>query len=106
MIMENEVIKTIKMWIEHPGLFGMNKISDLDLMLRGYEFGLLSTKNDKELKQLVDFRNHFRVFVQKKCETTIDYDWVKLIELNSGPSDSHTLKLFNQWFKEFLSSST
>lgn len=85
----------IKLLATKSGMFTINRIEDLYLMLNGY---LIASNN----RSYDDFILSFNDFVLKKYKIEEDVHWCRLIRFYSG-SDSHSLELFRSLFDEFLS---
>jgi hypothetical protein len=80
--------------LSKPGMFGINRVEDINLMILGYSFASV----DNELSEMMI---EFTDFVNNNFEFTESFGWVKLIRLYSG-SDSHSIQLFAEIFKRFL----
>jgi hypothetical protein len=90
---------TIKMLLEKPGLFGINKIEDIYYFILGYDMCI--TSNDLEENDYSYFKDNFRDFVNKDFDSDQNHDWAKLIRLYSG-SDTHSIQLFTSLFNKFI----
>ena len=84
----------IKVITERPAMYGVNRIEDLYLIIRGFLYA--HTKTDLE-----DLMYNFRIFVNEKWDCKEDAEWCRLIRFYSG-SDQHSLELFKSLWEEFV----
>ena len=82
--------------IERPGMYLVNNVEELSLIIYGYLMG----KGDVDCIELM---SEFRDFVNKECKTDKkrDHNWPRLVRFYSG-SDAHSLTLFRHLFDKFL----
>ena len=80
--------------LKTPGLFQVNRIEDLDLIITGYKCAV----NEVELE---DFIADFRAYVNKRFESSEDVHWVRWIRFRAA-SDMHSLELGKSVFSEFI----
>jgi len=86
--------------VNKPGMFNVNNIEDLHLILFGYSSGLGSSIGPCE--NLSEMLSAFRVFINNEFETKGDYDWPRVIRFYSA-GDQHSIELFKLKFDQFLS---
>ncbi len=96
----NHFIKFINAINERPGMYGVNRVEEMGLVILGYKYAIFE-KEENEL--LTQFMVEFREFVNHRYEHKDNFDWVKLIRLYSG-SDSHTREMFADLFNQFIES--
>ena len=85
----------IKLISTRPGMYGINRVEDINFMIYGF---LYASKSEIHGNCISGFGE----FVIKKYELKEDIHWCRLIRFYST-SDSHSLKLFRNLFEEFLS---
>jgi hypothetical protein len=89
-------------WLQHvvnkPGMYQVNNIEDLGLIMSGY---LIGAAHMGDVEALSAFLSDFRSFVNKHFETTFDYDLERLIRFNSS-GDKGSLVLFKELFDKFV----
>lgn len=94
---ENEVkfIEVIRSILKRPGMYQVNKVEDLYYIILGYS---ISETGNLINDILFKFRQHVNI----EFESNNDIDWCRLVRFNSS-NDSHSLKLFEQIFEDFVS---
>ncbi len=80
--------------LRRPGMYQVNNIEDLNLLIFGFSIGC----NSKEVFSLLD---DYRLFVNQEFKSTNNYDWARLIRFYSS-GDLQSLDLFKSKFKSFL----
>lgn len=90
-----QFLSFIKQINNRPGMYGVNQVKDIALIIFGYRYS-----NNDEANGIDEFLTGFRAFVNVEFGTKEDFDWPKLIYLYSG-SDSHSLQLFDKLFKSY-----
>lgn len=90
------VIELIRLLITKPAIFGINRIEDVDLVIKGY----FHKSYNKEIEAFFILFNDFvnRIYFKDRKK---DFEWVKIIRFNTS-SDSHSIKLFSSLFEKFL----
>ena len=91
-------IQSIKNIIKYPGMFGINKVEDIEFIFMGYEFACVGNKKNNAL---FDFTHEFKKHVNKWAGSKIERNWSRVIRYNSA-SDIHSLELFKKLFESFL----
>ena len=86
--------------LDRPGMFNVNNVEDLDLILLGYFLGLGATIGPCE--SLNEMLSAFRAFINNEFDTKGDYDWARIIRFNSA-GDQHSIELFKLKFNHFMS---
>lgn len=94
-------VELVQHIVNKPGMFLVNNIEDLGLIISGYLMGVSHMKGGEAL---IDYLSGFRAFVNRHFESTFDYDWERLIRFHSS-GDTGSLILFKQLFQEYISSS-
>lgn len=99
---ELEMIKLFRTFIysilSRPGMFQVNNVNDLGLVI----FGYLAAINKMESGLILnDFMDNFRAFVNKYFESDFNYDWERLIRFHSS-GDKGSLELFKTVFDKFI----
>jgi hypothetical protein len=92
-----DFIKLIKAITDRPGMYMINNVEDLALVIWGYKCACNSS--DREL--LESFMDDFKKSVNKRFETKDAIEWVRLIRFH-GFGDGNTLNLFKSVFDEFI----
>ncbi len=93
-------IKLIREINKRPGMYAVNRVEDINLIIFGYSYAPFDSEEKQSLSQLLA---DFRAFVNNHYERKDNYDWVKLIRFYSG-SDSHTRETFADLFSKFVKS--
>ena len=94
MIEVSEFIKKISIILERPGMFGIQKVEDINLVF----FSEIYINNNVELEK---WCRGFSLFVINDTnESLSNFDWSKVIRLYSG-SDYHSLSLFKELLNEY-----
>jgi hypothetical protein len=91
-------IKFIQDINEAPGMYLVNKVEDVDLIILGY---LSAQIDDLEYESIKAVLNTFNDFVNKYYETNEDYQWARLIRFNCS-TDLITREMFAKLFSEFI----
>lgn len=91
----DKLISFIDEIIDKPGMYQVNNIEDLHLVLLGYLQGL----DDDDS---TSFLSGFRMFVNEEFKTNFDYDWSRLIRFHSG-GDKGSIDLFRVLFSRYMS---
>lgn len=97
----NQFIEQVKHIVNKPGMYQVNNIEDLGLIVLGYLMGITHMEKEEELST---FLVGFISFVNRHFDTTFDYDWERLIRFNSS-GDRGSLNLFKDLFEEYINSS-
>lgn len=84
---------------ERPGMYQINKVEDIGLLIFGYKSGLLSCSDEYET--VSNLINQFNEFINKEFTTNEEIDWVRLIRFH-GNGDKNSLDLFKEKFKRFI----
>jgi hypothetical protein len=79
--------------LRRPGMFGFNKIEEVDFYFKGYIDALKNTISLEDFDQYVRANHGIPGH---------DFNWVRLTRLYSG-SDAHSLELAKLWMDAFLS---
>jgi len=90
-----EFIDFVAAMTKRPGMFGINNVEDLNLVVLGYT---VATK-DNTVEELL---GAFTEFINRDFDTNNSYHWALVLRLNSATSDHHSLKLFGDIFSKFL----
>ncbi|MEN5232495.1 hypothetical protein [Sphingobacterium faecium] len=90
----NKFLSVIYSVIKYPAASNINKVEDLDYLIKGYTLAI----PDKKILMLL---SKFRDFVNKDMESKINYTWLQLIRLYSA-NDELSIKLFDEMFRRFL----
>ncbi|GEM63910.1 hypothetical protein SF1_18920 [Sphingobacterium faecium NBRC 15299] len=80
--------------INKPSNLNVNKVEDLDYLIKGYTQAIHD-------KQILNTLSQFRDFVNKDMESKTNHNWVQLIRLYSA-NDELSVRLFEEMFKRFL----
>ncbi|MGN6419488.1 MAG: hypothetical protein ACTHMC_18455 [Pseudobacter sp.] len=100
---QKEFISFLFAILKRNGMFNVNNVEDINLVILGYEAALISSPiAQKSIHQLL---LGFRVFVNAKFETHQDFDWARVIRFNSG-GDKPSLELFESLFTQFTNEYT
>jgi hypothetical protein len=86
--------------LKRPGMFGIYNVDDMNMFIVGFIRSLYFSDNVEFADTLINYFAKFRKFLNEKYETGNDYDWAKLIRLNTG-SGMHSLERFVALFQEF-----
>lgn len=90
-----EFIEFVRGIVSKPGMYQVNNVEDLHLVLFGYSIG---SKN----KDIYDFLDDFRDFINKEYKSKDNIDWPRLIRFHGG-SDYTTIQLFADNFEKYVS---
>jgi len=84
--------------VNKPGMYRVNNIEDLGLVIFGYIAGVARSGT---ISGLNEFMNNFRRFVNEHFDTTVDYDWERLIRFHAG-GNVGSLELFKILFDRYI----
>ncbi|MNJ95294.1 hypothetical protein D3C87_130040 [compost metagenome] len=90
----NKFLIFIHSAIKQPTTLNINKVEDLDYLIKGYVQAMPD-------KNIINTLNLFRNFVNLDMESKTNHNWVQLIRLYAA-NDDLSLKLFDEMFKRFL----
>jgi len=93
-------IKLINVITDRPGMYMVNNVEDLALVIWGYKCAC--NAGDREL--LENLMDDFKKNVNQRFETKEEIEWVRLFRFH-GFGDGNTLSLFKLAFTEFIVSS-
>lgn len=94
---KKEFIEFVRGIISKPGMYQINNVEDLYLVLFGYSVGC-------ENQNIYNFLDNFRDFVNNEYKSKDNIDWSRLIRFH-GASDYTTIQLFADNFERFVSQS-
>lgn len=80
--------------IKEPSALNINKVEDIDYLIKGYTQAIPD-------KQILETLSQFKDFVNKDTGSNTNHNWVQLIRLYSA-NDELSIKLFESMFTEFL----
>lgn len=92
-----DFIKLIKAIADRPGMYMINNVEDVALVIWGYKSACKSSNRDL----LENFMDDFKKSVNQRFETIEPIEWVRLIRFH-GFGDGNTLSLFKSVFNEFI----
>lgn len=90
----NNFLEFIFSLIRKRTFLNINKVEDLDLIIKGYIQAIPD-------KHIINTLNQFRTFVNMDMESKYNHSWVQLIRLYSA-NDELSIKLFEEMFTRFL----
>jgi len=94
MIVVNEFLNKLKIVLERPGMYGVQKVEDISIIF----FSEIFFNRNREIEE---WGNRFSHFVIMEINTSLkNFDWCKVIRLYSG-SDAHSLELFKELCSKF-----
>jgi hypothetical protein len=92
-----DFVSLINAILERPGMFLVNNVENLSLVILGYKMAC----KDTCVELLNNFLNDFKKYVNERSDFKEDIDWVRLIRFH-GVGDKNTLDLFKRNFNDFL----
>lgn len=99
----NHFIDFVETVSNKPGMFLINNIEDIGLVVFGYTNGC-SYNSKEDYYCIEDFMSNFKKYVNNHYATTEEYDWVRLIRFNCV-GDAATLDFFKYIFDNFIKES-
>lgn len=97
MITVKEFLDKLKVVLERPAMYGIQKVEDINVMF----FSETYFNRNKEIEE---WSTKFSRFVIEETNNALDnFDWCKVIRLYSG-SDAHSLELFKALSTRFSES--
>ncbi|KYP16246.1 hypothetical protein [Flavihumibacter sp. CACIAM 22H1] len=96
----NHFLKFVKAVISRPGMFLVNNVEDLTLIIFGYKTGISYHMEDYVF--IDEMMNEFKKYINIHFKTNEDIEWARLIRFHCV-SDAATLDFFNFKFNEFIS---
>lgn len=96
----NHFFEFVKAINNKPGMYLVNNIEDMGLVVFGYKMGC--SHNQEHYTLIEEIMNDFRKNINDHFNTTEDLDWVRLIRFYCV-NDATTLDFFKQKFNEFAS---
>lgn len=93
-------IEFVKMMIERPGMFCINKVEDISFICFGY------IQSSNESLKISEFLHGYSHHLRNKYGLDLDWnlDWQMVIRLVCGASDKTTLDRFRETFSEYCDS--
>lgn len=92
-----DFISFINSILERPGMFLVNNVENLALVILGYKVAC----KDTYVGVLNNFMDDFKKYVNERSDFKEEVDWVRLIRFY-GVGDKNTLDLFKRNFNDFL----
>lgn len=92
-----DFIKLINVITDRPGMYMVNNVEDIALVIWGYK----SACNASDRELLEKLMEDFKKSVNERYETKEAIEWVRLIRFH-GFGDGNTLNLFKLAFNEFI----
>ncbi|RFM32356.1 hypothetical protein [Chitinophaga silvisoli] len=100
MVIKNDLenfIKLINAITDRPGMYMVNNVEDLALVILGYKHACIASDRELLDKLIEDFSKS----LNERFETKEAIEWVRLIRYH-GFGDGNTLSLFKLAFDEFI----
>jgi hypothetical protein len=97
MITVKELLDKLKVVLDRPGMYGIQKVEDIKVIFFSETFF-------NQNKEIEEWSSMFSRFVIEETNNALDnFDWCKVIRLYSG-SDAHSLELFKELSSKFSES--